>query len=244
MRISGIYKIVNKIDGKYYVGSTNNFQKRWKSGHKLPLIENRHENSKLQNAWNKHGPENFDCQLVESVEVEKLLEVEQKYLDIARNETDKCYNLSFIAGKVEMTNEVRQKLSKAHTGKKLSEETRKKMSNRMKGVQLTLGYKHTEESKRKIGDWNRGGTITEEQKTQISQTLMGHSVSVETREKLRLANKGHKPWNTGKQHSEETRRKIAETLRKKNQLKKLSEPVIESPEHIRLPTLHEDKTEI
>ncbi len=216
MRISGIYKIVNRIDGKYYVGSTNNFHKRWNFGHKLPLMENRHDNSKLQNAWNKHGETNFDCMLVESVGDEQLLLVEQKYLDIAKAEPEQCYNLSFIAGKVEMTDEVRQKLSKSHTGKRLSDETKEKMRRRMLGVQLTLGYRHTEEAKRKIGDYNRGGTISEEQKKQISKTLMGHSVSVETREKLRLSNKGHKPWNTGKQISEETKRKIAESLRKRN----------------------------
>jgi group I intron endonuclease len=76
MKISGIYKIVNKIDEKYYVGSTNNFHKRWNFGHKQPLMENRHDNSKLQNAWNKHGQNNFECSLVEPVEQDKLLLVE------------------------------------------------------------------------------------------------------------------------------------------------------------------------
>lgn len=243
MRISGIYKIVNRIDGKYYVGSTNNFHKRWNFGHKLPLNENRHDNPKLQNAWNKHGRDNFDCVLVETVEQENLLLVEQKYLNIARLEPDKCYNLSFIAGKIEMTDEVRQKLSRACKGRKLSDETKEKMRKRMLGIQLTLGMKHTEEAKRKIGDYNRGGTISEEQKEKISKTLMGHSVSEETREKLRLSNKGHKPWNTGKQRTEETKRKIAESLRKRNQLKKLSPPALESPEHTHPQVLPEDKTE-
>ena len=50
----GIYKIVNKIDGKYYVGSSKHIYKRWRK-HKSLLRHNKHLNDYLQNAFNLYG---------------------------------------------------------------------------------------------------------------------------------------------------------------------------------------------
>ena len=58
-RISGIYKIVNKVNGKYYVGGSKNIHKRWLE-HKGLLRRNIHDNGHLQNAWNKYGEATFD----------------------------------------------------------------------------------------------------------------------------------------------------------------------------------------
>jgi group I intron endonuclease len=98
--ISGIYKIINKTNGKYYVGSSCNIGtksgQRWR-GHIRRLKSNNHYNPHLQRAWNKYGKENFDWIIVEEVVKEKLIEIEQKYLDIAKDEKEKCYNISFTA---------------------------------------------------------------------------------------------------------------------------------------------------
>lgn len=109
-RLAGvIYKIINKIDGKYYVGSSIEIKRRWRN-HRNCLRSNKHHNNYLQNAWNKYGPETFDFVIVEADITEKdLLLTEQKYLDVAKEEKDKCYNMSFIAGKVEATDDVRKK---------------------------------------------------------------------------------------------------------------------------------------
>jgi len=80
MKISGIYKIVNKVNGKYYIGSSKNIKRRW-SGHKVKLNKNEHFNSHLQNSWNKYGKENFEFLIVEKVSEEKRIETEQKYLN-------------------------------------------------------------------------------------------------------------------------------------------------------------------
>ena len=57
-KISGIYKIVNKVNGKYYVGSSNDVLKTRFYEHKRLLTKNKHFNVKLQNAWNKYGESN------------------------------------------------------------------------------------------------------------------------------------------------------------------------------------------
>jgi len=58
IKMTGIYRIVNIVTGKVYVGSAININKRW-SIHKLRLKENKHHSIKLQNSVNKHGIDNF-----------------------------------------------------------------------------------------------------------------------------------------------------------------------------------------
>lgn len=130
--VSGIYKIVNKVNGKYYVGSANIICNRWWI-HKSNLRKNRHPNKHLQSAWNKYGELNFEFIIVEKFPIDNLIIAEQKYLDII--EKDKCYNKSFIAGKIEMTDEVRKKLSNK-AKKKKSYEHCKNIGLSKKGVFL------------------------------------------------------------------------------------------------------------
>lgn len=107
-KISGIYKIINKIDGKYYVGSSKNINIgrdcRFKS-HLRYLKSNKHKNDYLQYAWNKYKKYSFEFKIVEIVDInnQSLLEIEQKYLDIAKNEREKTYNLCFTANGGELS---------------------------------------------------------------------------------------------------------------------------------------------
>lgn len=90
-----IYRIINNINGKYYLGSTKNFNKR-KNAHLLSLKKNIHHSTYLQRAWNKYGEENFKFEILYEINDGDVLEVEQKYL----NELDfnMCYNVSKFAG--------------------------------------------------------------------------------------------------------------------------------------------------
>jgi hypothetical protein len=100
MIMKGIYKIVHIESEKYYVGSSIQMEERWRYGHRYTLRNNKHRNAKLQNAWNLHGEAGFKFIVVEELphltEVE-LLVVEQKYLDVAKFEKSKVYNLKFDA---------------------------------------------------------------------------------------------------------------------------------------------------
>lgn len=63
----GIYKIECSTTGVVYVGSTSvSFKKRWRK-HRQRLRHNYHENSYLQNAWNKYGEDNFVFGTVEVI---------------------------------------------------------------------------------------------------------------------------------------------------------------------------------
>lgn len=80
---SGIYKITNIKNGKFYIGSSKDIEFRW-GEHKKHLNGGYHINKKLQNAWNFYGKENFEFTIVELVSnnEELLLEREQFYFDI------------------------------------------------------------------------------------------------------------------------------------------------------------------
>ena len=101
-KVSGIYKIVNKVNGKYYVGSSYDIGKRV-IRHKRQLKLRNHFNNYLQKSYDKHGEDNFEFVVVECVLPisSELFKVEQKYLDIAKTELKKTYNLRLKACRLE-----------------------------------------------------------------------------------------------------------------------------------------------
>lgn len=123
---SGIYQIINLINGKIYIGSAINLINR-KSIHFIKLKRNIHENKYLQNSWNKYGKEYFEFNILENCEKENLIKREQYYLDILNPE----YNISPIAGSqlgFKFSEESKRKMSITRIGKKVSIKTKNKMS--------------------------------------------------------------------------------------------------------------------
>lgn len=122
-KIGGVYKIRNKVNGKYYIGSSDNIlgtSGRWME-HINRLKSNKHDNSYLQRSWNKHGAQTFEFSILEEVPKNTLLEIEQRYLDLAKMDGKRCYNLSFLAS------------GGGFTGRRHSEESKQKTSNKLKG---------------------------------------------------------------------------------------------------------------
>lgn len=76
----GIYKISNKQNGKYYVGSSHNIEKRFNQ-HQRTLELGCHHNEHLQRAWAKYGSSSFIFEVVEECTPEVLHSREQHYLD-------------------------------------------------------------------------------------------------------------------------------------------------------------------
>lgn len=86
----GIYKISNKIDGRYYIGSSKNIEKRWKT-HKSHLKNKKHCNIFLQRAYNKYGISNFELTILLECSKDDLFKIEQDYLN---HLDDNAYNLA------------------------------------------------------------------------------------------------------------------------------------------------------
>jgi len=118
IRKSGIYRIYNTIDNKFYIGSALNFRKRFDK-HISDLGKNKHHNLRLQNSYNLHGYEYFKFAILEIIDNKlDLLEREQYYLDTLNpNNPNIGYNICGIAGSrlgVTMNEEARLKKSIKH----------------------------------------------------------------------------------------------------------------------------------
>jgi len=91
-KICGVYKITNMINGKFYIGSSNDIQNRW-SQHKACLKNNEHGNNHLQNAWNLYGGENFKFEIIEECSPSMQFEREQYYINELKPFDDRGYNI-------------------------------------------------------------------------------------------------------------------------------------------------------
>jgi len=92
-KMKAIYKITNLVNGKFYLGSSKNINKR-KSVHFSSLRYNKHHCLYLQRAYNKYGKENFRFEIIK--ECKDCLREEQEYLDTL--DWNSCYNVSKFAG--------------------------------------------------------------------------------------------------------------------------------------------------
>lgn len=227
--VCGIYSITNKINGKKYIGSSNDIIKvRW-PGHKKLLNANIHFSIHLQNSWNKYGEINFSFEIIEECLFEKLDEREGHWIEEYKSwDPQFGYNtIRYINGRKVLSEEIKKKISESHMGIRPNEEARKKMSESQKGKTLS------KDTKKKMSDYWKGKVFSEETKRKISEATkgnknaLGKAKSEETKRKLSEANKGHIPpnkgvpmseeqkekirkANTGKKHSEETKKKISE----------------------------------
>lgn len=113
---SGIYKILNKINNKCYIGSSSNLYKR-KKQHFNSLLKNKHYNLYLQRAYNKYKLENFEFIILCNCIEEQLINLEQYYIDKFKPE----YNSAPLAGKT--------------TGYKFTEEQKRKQSEK-RGISI------------------------------------------------------------------------------------------------------------
>lgn len=195
---SGIYLITNQANGKVYVGSSKDIEKR-KYRHCHSLNNGKHTNCHLQGAWNTYGYGAFHFVTLEYCNPENLVEREDWWMGIldSRN-SDKGYNL------------------RTADRKKHSEETKVKLSIALIGK--NLGRHHTAEAKAKISaagkgrpPWHKGKKLPEEMKAKISAALQGKpawnkgkQISEDTRAKISVAGKGNQ-HNLGYKHSEEAR---------------------------------------
>ncbi len=150
-KISGIYKIVNLINNKFYVGSAVSLLNRYHT-HKNSFVKNKHNNQHLQNSINKYGIDNFKFEVIEICNKEELLIKEQYYIDKLKPN----YNICLIAG-----NSLGVKRSKEY------KENQRKIQTGLKHIP------HSEETKRKISESNKGRQNPKESIERQRQKLLG-----------------------------------------------------------------------
>lgn len=114
--VSGIYKITNIINNKYYVGSAYLLYKRYRE-HKSALLRNKHCNNQLSRFVKKYGINSLKFELIEYCKIVDLELREQYYLDL----NNKL-----------LMNESKN-VKSPNRGKKLSEKHKNNISKALKG---------------------------------------------------------------------------------------------------------------
>ncbi len=66
----GVFKIVNRLNGKIFLGSSTDLDSAWNS-HRFRLEAGMHENTSLQNDWKQSGSGSFTYQIVEVLELKE-----------------------------------------------------------------------------------------------------------------------------------------------------------------------------
>jgi group I intron endonuclease len=156
--MKGVYRILNMLDGKCYVGSTYDLKAREKV-HFSCLRRNCHSVIKLQRAVNKHGLTNFKFEILEVVESkDELMFQENKWIG-ELNSIHFGYNINWAAP---LPDDItRFKISNSESGKVVSDETRKKISATMKGKPKS------EQHRKNLSKAGYGRKISQDQVTKM-----------------------------------------------------------------------------
>jgi len=186
MKKTGIYKIVNKINNKTYIGSSIDIDNRFYV-HKNKLKKNIHPNNILQNSVNKYGIENFIFEVIEECDVELLTEREQYWINFNIN----GYNIRKIAESnrgISLSEETKKKISESNKGKVISEHVRKLLSKAHKG------RPKSKESVEKMKKSLTNRKLSEEHKKNISKNHANKNKSLPEKTKKKIS-ENHKLKN-------------------------------------------------
>lgn len=170
---SGIYII--SYNNKNYVGSSSNLKKRIRE-HFNCLKRNAHPNSRLQRAYNKYGVDMFSYKIVATCPSEYLIKLEQWFIDNTKN----TVNLSPFAyssrGRV-LTKSTRKKISKALSGRTVSEETKELLSK----SKLGKPQPKSEETKEKMSKAKKGIIFSKEHKQKLKDAALRRNKNLSNR---------------------------------------------------------------
>lgn len=161
---SGVYEIVNVINGNRYVGSSIRITSRL-STHKCQLRQNKSHNQHLQSAYNKYGVESFVFRPLLYCDPENTLLYEQMCIDGMQTNYNKTKNAEA-----------------PFTGCKLSKEQKEQIGLRSLGNKYSLGRKNSPETIARMSAARKGKP----------GNRLGCKLSDETIEKIRAGNLGRK----------------------------------------------------
>jgi|SRR5690554_6146055 len=195
--LCGIYVIKNILNGKIYVGSSVDIDKRWVR-HKRELRKGQHHNKHLQSAYTKYGVENFTYDVIHECSPENLLKMETFFV-AALNSCDNTlgYNIGSIGGGDNITNHPDRDIIVENLTKHLTDYRDGLSEQERKGI-----YGFPMETN---PNWRGGVSVT--------YCDCGQPKSYSAKACMSCVDRsGNKNSFYGKSHSEETRKKLSEKL--------------------------------
>jgi len=204
-KICGIYKITSP-SGRIYIGQAVDIHKRWnryKNLHKCVIPQ-----TKIYRSLIKYGAENHIFEIVETCELQILLDREGYYQDKydSVNKGLNCVRVKTSDKKGYLCQDTKDKIGISNLGKVPSKEKRDRMSILMSGENNPMYNKRGEDHPAfgRIGELNGmyGKTHSEDTKNKIGETLRNKYI-------------GKTHPNTGKTHTEETKKNMSDSKKGK-----------------------------
>ncbi len=167
----GIYRILCKANGRYYIGSAVVIAVRWRS-HRSHLRKGKHHCRHLQRAWVKYGETAFEFSVIEDgVSRSDLIAREQFHIDAGG-----CalFNGAKVAGStmgITPSPETRAKIGEANRRRVYTAERNKKISDALRG------RPKSPEHAAKVAAAQRGKKLPEAQRLAQIATLAAYRES-------------------------------------------------------------------
>lgn len=164
----GIYKITNKINGKCYIGQSNNIGRRFIE-HKTI---NHETNKSLKCAYKKYGLDNFEFEILEECNLEDLDEREIFYIEKIKPEYNRTKGGTGAKGHIlsNKTKEILRQKGKEYWNN-LDEKTKERIINQNL-KRPKLGHKVSQETREKLRQWNLGKKQSKETIEKRKQTML------------------------------------------------------------------------
>ena len=212
---SGIYALKNVVNGKRYIGKSENIEKRCLS-HFNKLRRGDHVNAHLQASYDKYGIESFISEVLEQCTISKLNKREQHWISKLKT-TDKKfgYNKTFGGTGGRLSADSLKKMADSLRGRRLSHQQRQAISRKHKRNKVNVGAKNGMFGKI---PWNKGKTIFTDPvlKAMGEASKQRHAIHGSPITGIRRSKKTRRKMSKGMRglvKSEEHKRKLAESLR-------------------------------
>jgi group I intron endonuclease len=213
---SGIYKLTHKENGKIYIGQSKHLKRRLSEHKRCEKSDDKKgSQSVVRRAIKKYGFDAFHFEIILYCEEGKYMDMmETKIIEFYDCLVPKGYNVRDGGNKVFISEEGKKRISKANSGRIVSEETRKKLSE--SGKKTYLNNPRGEEWNKKLSIALTGKTKSVEHKQKISKArkefiknnpnsikkMLGKKHSIKTKE---IMSQNH----LGILHTEESKLKLS-----------------------------------
>lgn len=176
---AGVYRLVNKTNGKSYVGSSSSLTQRFYMYYSVQHLLLRKSNSLICRALLKYGYAKFTLEILEYCDPKDLLAREQFYIDSIKPK----YNILKVAGSSLgriLSDEHKAKISASKIGSKHSEETLVKIREHLTALNKSKAFRV------KVTDLETGFIEIYDSATKAAEALSCHKETIRDIEKRQL----------------------------------------------------------